>query len=81
MKKIKYLLILFVSSTIFANINIIEKNGLKYFSDVVVVKFKSEKSVLNKASLSKTLSKQMERFGISEITKHFNTKENSEENI
>jgi len=78
MKKVKYLLILFISSTLFANTNIIEKNGLKYFANEVVVKFKESQSILNKAGISNYLAKQMERFGITEITMHFNPKDISE---
>ncbi|MBU1116915.1 MAG: S8 family peptidase [Bacteroidetes bacterium] len=80
MNKIKYLLIILLSSTLLANTNIIEKNGLKYFADVVIVKFKAEQSVLNKGSLSKTLSKQYKSFGVSEIVKYFNPKDKNEEN-
>ncbi len=79
MNKIKYLLLLIVSSSLFANVNIVERNGLKYYSDVVVVKFKSTESSLNKSSINKTLSKQMANFGITEIEKHFSTKDNSED--
>ena len=80
MNKIKYLALILFSSTLFANTNIIEQNGLKYFSDVVVVKFKTEQSVLGKRILSKTLSKQFASFGVSEIVKHLNPKSNSESN-
>jgi len=80
MNKIKYLLLLLIASTLLANTNIVEKNGLKYFSDVIVVKFKTPHSVLNKTAQSKTLSNQFSKFGISEIIKHFNPKDKSEEN-
>jgi serine protease len=72
--------LLLITSTLIANNNIIEKNGLKYFSDVVVVKFKSEQSVLNKAIQSSSLSKQFSNFGVSEIINHFNPKDKSDEN-
>ncbi len=57
MNKIKYLLLILISSTLFANTNIIEKNGLKYFSDIVVVKFKAAQSANNNGALSKSVSK------------------------
>jgi len=79
MNKTIYLLLIFISSALLANVNIIEKNGLKYFSDVVVVKFKSQQSVLNKTVTHNTLSKQFSRFGVSEIVKHFNPKDKSKE--
>ncbi len=77
MNKLKYLLLIFISSTLFANTNVIEKDGLKYFSDVVIVKFKTEQSVLNKRVLSKMLSNQFANFGVAEIKKCFNPKGNS----
>jgi len=80
MNKTKYLLLVFIASSLFANVNIIEKNGLKYFADVVVVKFKSQHSLLNKQISNNALSKQFSRFGVSEIVKHFNPQEKSEEN-
>ena len=80
MNKIKYLLVILISSTLFANTNIIEKNGLKYFSDVVVVKIKTLHSVLNESIVKTSLSKKFERFGISEITNHFSPKDDSQEN-
>lgn len=79
MNKIKYLLLLLISTTLFANTNVIEKNGLKYFSDVIVVKFKSQQSILNKVAQSKSLTNQFANFGVSEIVKHFNSKDNSKE--
>ncbi len=81
MNKIKYLLIVLISSTLFANNNIIEKNGLKYFSDVIVVKFKTVQSVLNKTVQSKTLTDQFSRFGVSEVIKHFSPNDNSTEKM
>ena len=80
MNKTKYLLLVFIASSLFANVNIIEKNGLKYFADVVVVKFKSQHSLLNKQISNTALSKQFSRFGVSGIVKHFNPQEKSEEN-
>ncbi len=80
MKNIKYILLLLISSTLFANTNIIEKNRLKYFSDIVVVKFKTEQSALNKAVTSGTLSKQFSNFGVSKIVKHFKPKASSVKN-
>lgn len=80
MIKAKYLLLLVFSTTLFANNNIIEKNGLKYFSDVIVVKFKSEQTVLNKSIMSETLSKQISGFGVSQITNHFKPKNTNENN-
>jgi serine protease len=80
MIKAKYLLLLIFSTTLFASNNIIEKNGLKYFSDVIVVKFKSEQTVLNKSVMSETLSKQISSFGVSQITNHFNPQNSNGEN-
>ncbi len=78
MNKIKYLLLMLLSSTLFASTNIIEKNGLKYFSDVVVLKFKTEQSISNKRILNKTLSKQFASFGVLEIEKYFSPNNESE---
>ncbi|MCF6269042.1 MAG: S8 family serine peptidase [Melioribacteraceae bacterium] len=77
---IKYILPFLISYTLFANVNVIEKNGLKYFSDVVVVKFRTEQRVLNKTVTNKIFSKQLSSFGVSEIVKHFNPSDKSKEN-
>jgi hypothetical protein len=79
MNKLKYLLLVFISSSLFASTNIIEENGLKYFSDVVIIKLKSKNTGLSKSTITKTLSKQFSSFGVSEITKHFNPKDKSDE--
>ncbi len=86
MKKVKYLLFLFLATTLWGNSNIIEKNRLKYFSDVLIVKllnkqiyldrkFKTTQYGISGNSLSKKVTKQFERFGVSEIQNHFSAKD------
>ncbi len=75
MKNIKYLILILISSTLLANTNVIEKNGLKYFSDIVIIKLKAPQNILSKSTQNLELAKQFSNFGISEIVKHFNVKE------
>ena len=80
MKNYIHIFLLLITSTLLANTSIIEKNGLKYFSDLVVVKLKTPQLILGKSVNNTTLSNQFSKFGVSEITEHFNPKDSGEEN-
>ena len=77
MKNIKYLLFFFIASSILASTNIIERNGLKYFSDVLIVKINYPQSVSSINTMSKSLSKQFTKFGVSEMVNHFSPMDKS----
>ena len=72
MKILKYLFILLISSSLFASTNIIERNGLKYFADVILVKLNSDYTKLTKTTFTNKLQTTFEKFGVSKITKQFN---------
>jgi subtilisin family serine protease len=80
MYKIKYVLLIFIASTIVANTNVIEKNGLKYFSDIVVVKFKTLHPVLNESVMKTSVTKKFESYGVSDMTNHFSPKDENQAN-
>jgi subtilisin family serine protease len=80
MYKIKYVLLIFIASTIVANTIVIEKNGLKYFSDIVVVKFKTLHPVLNESVMKTSVTKKFESYGVSDMTNHFSPKDENQAN-
>lgn len=78
-KNIYFLLVILIAlNTISASSNIIEKNGVKYFADRIVVKFKDAGNInsLNKSQLSLSTQKVFESFGLSKIQKRFSTSQN-----
>ena len=78
-KNIYFLLVILIAlNTISASSNIIEKKGVKYFADRIVVKFKDAGNInsLNKSQLSLSTQKVFESFGLSKIQKRFSTSQN-----
>lgn len=75
MKKIVLFALVSVSFSgiLFAS-NIINKNGVRYFSDRIVIKFKDDTGfgIFNKASLPDKLKKHLSNFGAEEIIRKFN---------
>ncbi|MGD8779874.1 MAG: S8 family serine peptidase [Ignavibacteria bacterium] len=73
------ILALFIGASNFAGSNYIEKDGVKYFADRIVVKFKNTVNVnsLSKAGLTESTQKVFDSFGLSSISSRFHITKNS----
>ena len=70
-KLIAFLVFIALQHSLIAQFNIIEKDGLKYLSNRIIVKFKESNDGLSKVILPQTLSDKLSGFGVTSIERRF----------